>query len=420
MADSPYTKKREFQFRGPQSSEDYNSMTEEQFKDLVFLYNKTANVDFDMNNGFIASVKDTLGISQYLDTLETRIASLEGTNGSIAFTSDSQIDNDRFNSIPSFVVNATDRCTYHNNYNMVTLPKVASSSMSKIKFVNTDGTYYLPTSLEMLVTPVTNTADNSSAVIDTSQPFNAVTAKAGKVWERNVITTSANLADGAQCYLFVRIPTDLSSVSDTNGISFTPFPLKNVDVLEIAYSTSANVALGTFGSDWTVLNSTSIYYNAPGAAGNIAPGAWSGDEILKSGQKSFYFDPLPMTAVRIKLRQKNYYNELSKYIYSYGLSKLDIRYDKFLDTGKTIIRFDAPDTKTITNVTAMQPQIWNVAESLVSSVFSYRVIWETSFNSGTYTLTPVPLSKRVWVEVTLRKTTSGGTPSLSGLIMKYS
>lgn len=419
MADSPYTQKREFQFRGPASSEDYNSRIEENYKDLVYLYNKVGNTNFDMDNGFVAFVKDLLGLSQAMDDLDTRISALEKSSTTIPFVSDTQIDTDRFNGIPNFAISTTDRCTFQSNYNLLTLPQVISSSMSKIKFVGGDGSNYLPTSLEMLVTPITSTADNSNAVIDTSQPFNAVISKPGKVWERNVLAPTPDSVNGAQCYLYIRVPDDLSAVSDTNSISFTPFPLKTVDVLEIAYSTDANVSLGTLGSQWTVLNNTAIYYNAPGAAGNVAPGGWSGDEILNSGQKNFYFDPKPVTAVRIKLRQKNYYNEQSKFVYSYGMSKLDVRYDKFLDTGKTMIRFDAPTGKTISNVTGLTPQMWNVPENQVSSCFSYRVIWETSFGSNSYTTTPVPFSKRVWVEVTLNKTRDGGTPALSGLIMKY-
>jgi hypothetical protein len=84
-----------------------------------------------------------------------------------------------------------------------------------------------------------------------------------------------------------------------------------------------------------------------------------------------------------------------------------------------MIRFDAPSTDTISSVTSVTPQIWNTPEYLVDDVFSYRVIWETSFNSGSYTLTPVALSKRVWIEVTLKQTPDQGTPALSGLILKY-
>jgi hypothetical protein len=419
MADSPYTLKRLTQSRGPDSSEDYNARLEENFKDLVYLYNKLHQLDADLGYGLLIFLKNQMGIGAYLTDLQARVEVLEAAiPDSIPFISEEQIDTDLFDNT-IFAVNAVDRCTYNETHNLVTLPIVPTSSMSKIKFTNNDGTYSIPSSFETLVVPITSTADNSSAVIDTSQPYAAVVGHAGKVWERNVITSAPD-ADGAQMYLYVKIPDDLSAVADTNAISFTPFPFLTVDILEIAYSTDVNVTLGSAGSNWTIFNSAQTYYNAPGAAGHIIPGGWSGDAIINASSQLFYFDPKPITAIRIKFRQENYHTESTKTIYSYGLSKLDIRYDKFTSSGKTIIRFDAPGASTISSVTSVMPYIWNVPEYQVGDIFSYRVIWETSFESGSYTLTPVPSSQRVWIEVTLNETPAKGSPALSGLILKYS
>lgn len=418
MPDTPYTQRRTDRFRGP-TSEDENLKLEEHFKDLVYLYNSVNQVADDNEKSFLAFIKDLIGLNQALTGLDVRLTALEAASNTISFTSETQIDNDRFNAT-SYAVNSVDRCYFHQNNNVTTLPLVSSSSMSKIKFTNPDGTYTIPPSLEMYIASNPSSADNGSAVIDTSQPYNAIVGTPGKVWERNVIVSAPNATYGAEMYFYVKVPNDLSTVADTNSISFTPFPMKMVDILEIAYSTDVNVSLNSSTTTWTVFNSSMIYYNAPGSPGNIIPGGWSGDEILSSAAKLFYFDPKPITAIRFKIRQKNYFIEGNKTIYTYGLSKLDIRYDKFLDSGKVIIRFDAPAGDTISNVTGITPQIWNVPEYNISDVFSYRVIWETAYNSNIYTLSKVPSSQRVWIEVTLNKTPNGGTPALSGLILKYS
>lgn len=99
------------------------------------------------------------------------------------------------------------------------------------------------------------------------------------------------------------------------------------------------------------------------------------------------------------------------------MSKLDVRFDKFIDSGKAIIKFDAPVNTTINSITSVQPQIWNVPEYFVDNVFSYRVLWQTE--SSTFTTQPVPQSSSVWVEVTLNRTPGGGTPVLSGLLLSY-
>ena len=418
MSNTPYTQKRTERIRGPQS-EEQNKRIEENYKDLVYLMNKMANLEYDLSNGYLAFIKDLMFIANAIEDFDQRLAILEAQNNSVAFFSEDQLDTSRFDGT-AYEVSVVDRCTYHRPYHILSLPQVTSSSISKVKFSNGDGTFSVPSNLEMLVSPVSTTADSSSAVIDTSNPFDAVIGKAGKVWDRNVIVASPDLTDGAQCYLYVKLPEDVSAIPETNCLSFTPFPLKSVDILEIAYSTDTNISLGTLGTQWTVLNNETIYYNVTEAVGKIAPGAWDGDEILESGPKKFYFEPKAVTAFRIKLRQLGYVVEDTSYIYSYGLANFDARYDKFLSTGKVIIRFDAPDSDTISSITSVTPQMWNVPEYLVDSCFSYRVIWETSYDSDTYTLTPVALSQRVWLEITLNSLPDGGTPSISGVVVNYS
>jgi hypothetical protein len=196
------------------------------------------------------------------------------------------------------------------------------------------------------------------------------------------------------------------------------FPLKSTDILSIDYTTSAFPKLDNTES-WVALNDVGRYSGEEEAIGELPPGGWNGDEIFDAGPKMFYFDPKPITAFRVKLQQKNYFTESGAFVYSYGLSKLDIRYDKFLTTGKSIIRFDAPIGSTISSIEEISPKIWNIPLHLLDDAFSIRTIWETSYNSGTYTLTPVPFSTRVWLEVTLNQTTSGSTPAITGLDISY-
>lgn len=414
-----HTQQRFYQYRGPDSSEDYNNRIEENYKDLVYLYNLSEKLSGLIDAGSSSALKNLNALVRHIDVLEARIAALEANDNTISMTSNSQVDNNRFNST-AYNITSSLRCSYLGNDDGLTLPKIESSSVSKLKFYDSAGVKeIIPSSVETLVVPISSSADTSSSVIETSQPYHAITSKPGVVWERNVITSTPDLVDGAQMYFFVRIPDELTASADSNCLVFSPFPAFNVDVLEISYSVDPNVKLGN-ASTWTPFNYDQIYYQADGASGNLIPGGWSGDEIVNCGPKIFYFDPKPITAIRMKLRQNNYFTKGANYIYSYGLSSLDIRNDKFLDTGKCIIRFDAPASDTISSVTSVTPYIWNVAESFVNDVFSYRLIWETSYNSGVYTTSSVPLSKRVWVEVTLNKTLDGGTPQLTNLVLNYS
>ncbi len=418
MPDTPYTQAKNFQYRGPQRSEDFNEMKEQQMADLVFLYNKINQVDFDSDKKFSADSKNLVMLARMLDNFETRIEVLEGGLNRLNVKSQDQIDNARFDSVPAYTVASADRLNYDTVYGFITLPREEAASISKMRYENEDGTFGISSFLEMNVVTDGSSADDSDATIDTSPPYYAVQNLTGKIWERNVIRANVD-PDGAILYLYVKLPEDLFVNDSLNNIQFTPFPMYGVDVLDVSYTTTTSPQLTSSGT-WIPLNQSGDYFDENEAIGHIPPGGWSGDTILNSGMKSFYFDPRSVTAFRIKLRQLNYFVEGGQYIYTYGLSKLDARLDKFSSTGKTIIKFDIPSGDTISSVDALIPKIWNVSASEVDDIVSTRVIWETSYNSGSYTLSPVPFSRRVWVEVTLNETLNGGTPVLSDLILEYS
>ncbi len=419
MSISPYTQKRTAQDRGPQQSDDYNARVEENYRDLMYLYNHSATLRNDMEGSFSAVFKQLLSITTQINQFDTRLDALEAGGNTLVFSSYEQIDTDRFNSANggTYNVPAVDRLSYQKNYNALTLPYLSDSSLSKLRFTNDDGTYNVANGLEVLVVPVAASADAGTAVVETSSPYDAILGRTGRVWERNVLANATH-ANGAQCYMYVRIPNELSITGTANSISFTPFPVFDVDVMEIAYATDPHISL-TSTTGWTMMNEDDWYINNNEAVGHIPPGAWTGDAILNSGPKLFYFEPEPITAIRFMLRQNSYYTRGTQYLYTYGLADLDVRYDKFLGTGKTIIRLDAPSGDVINNITSVSPKVWNVAQSNLNAVFDYRVIWETAFNSGSYTLTPVSASQRVWLEITLHEVSPGYTPSLTSVLVNY-
>lgn len=418
MSLTPYTQKRSLQHRGPQTSQDYNARIEENYRDLAFLYNAIEQTRNDSQAAYSAIFKQLYSISQALNQIDARVDVLEeAEEQALVFSNHEQIDIARFDGTPFELPSGVDHLSWHPRFGMLTLPYVSSNSVSKIKYFNPDGTFNLANGLEVLVTPDLDSADDASATVESSSPFDAIQARPGLVWERNVIANGAD-PNGAVCDLFIRIPDELSVIANSNCILLNPYPAFGTDVMGVWYSTDPSVSL-TGTSTWTELNEGNWYVNNTEAVGYLPPGAWAGDEILDSGPKIFYFAPKAITAIRIRLRQNVYYQRGDKYLYSYGLSDVDVRYDKFLSTGKTIIRLDAPDGHVINAIDSVFPKIWNVSQAMLNDVFSYRVIWETSYNSGNYTLSPVSNSQRVWIEVTLDQAVSGHTPVLSSLIANY-
>jgi len=428
MSDALYSRMEHAQYRGPAMSDRYNERVDKAYRDLVMLLNKIGLADEDAKARFSNLVKTHFSMAKALEDLKSRTLALESitelANGTsldpyrkITFFNESIIDSDRFNGT-TYEVSTNNRCSIDTRHGVMTLPKVYSSSVSKFGYTDSIGNFVVPATFETRAVGVSGTADSAGASISTSEASNVAKDEPGKVWERNVLAKSPN-ANGALVNLYVRVPEDLSITPKANAVVVHPYPMMGCDLEGVYTSSQQNINLSE-NDAYTALNSAQYYDNDNYSVGWSPPGSWNGDKIASCGPKIFYFDPKEVNALKVSLRQRQYFFENNLYIYSYGLSFLDLRYDKFLKNGKTILKLQAPSGKTFSRITDVSPQIYNVSEAEIQDVFSYRVIWETSSNSGTYTLNPVPLSNRVWFEVTLNETINGGTPSLSGLKVEYS
>jgi len=415
------------QHRGPATSDNYNQRVERAYRDLVMLLNKVGLADEDARLRFVALAKNHFSLMKTLEELKSRIVALEDVTElesgeeiskyKLLTFFNSSLDESSLFDNTSFEINQSNRCSIDSRHGVMTLPKIFSSSISKLGYKDQYNNFILPQSFESLASGVAGSADSGSALISSSDVYNSVKDEPGKVWERNVIVNTANV-NGAKVNLYSKVPEDLSVTTKANAIVVHPYPMMGCDLLGV-YTSQRQVINLNENDQYVPVNYQDFYESNADSVGWIAPGAWSGDTITACGPKIFYFDPKEVNAIKISLRQNDYYFDNNKYIYSYGLSFLDLRYDKFLTTGKIMLRFDAPTGKTISSIDSVQPNIYNVSEAELPYVFSYRVIWETAV-PGTYTLTPVPFSSHVWIEVSLNETIRYGTPSLSGLKVEYS
>lgn len=427
MSDALYSRMESAQYRGPATSDNYNRRVESAYRDLVMLLNKIGLADEDARLRFSALAKNHFSLMKTIEDLKTRISALEDvttlesgeqiSSYKLLTFFDSSLDqSSTFNDTP-FAINPSNKCSIDTRHGVMTLPKISSSSLSKFGYKDNYGNFILPASFEALASGIVGTADSGSALIQSSDVYNSVKDEPGKVWERNVILTSPN-SSGASVNLYAKVPSDLAVTPKANAIVVHPYPMTGCQLVGV-YTSSQQVINLNDNDAYTPLNSQDFYEGNDESIGWIAPGAWAGDAISACGPKIFYFDPKEVNAVKVRLKQNDYFFENNKYIYSYGLSFLDLRYDKFLTTGKIILRFNAPPGKLINSIDSVTPNIYNVSEAELPSVFSYRVIWDTGV-AGTYSLNPVFGSTHVWIEVTLNETVRYGTPSLSGLKVEYS
>ena len=416
MSDILNTKKRDYQYNGPVESSDYNSRIEENYKDLVFLYNKANLLDNKLAQAFERVIKDNISLTLYLTDLESRIKALENTSKQISLSSYSQLDYATF-AATSFAINSTNLLTFDPTYNIVTLPRVSSSSFSKLKFANATSGQVVPDFFKARVDNSYAGVDTANAVIDTTPIYNCILDYPDKVWKRNIVAASGS-ASSAQMMLYVKIPTESAGSSKTNMIKLNPYPAFGSDIVSIEYTTKSSPSLSD-SDGWYPLNRYGYYDGVTSAIGKVAPGGWStagADSIKNAGPMAFIFADLDITAIRIKFNQRNYTTETNKNIYTYGLSDLDIRYDKYLPTGKMLIKY-TPPSGTISQVTSVVPKIYNIPQSMLNTAFSYRIIYKSG---STYTLSNPGSSNSIWIEVTLNMLDDNTPPVLTDLIITYS
>lgn len=416
MSEILNTKKRDYQYNGPVESSDYNARIEENYKDLVYLYNKSEIIDNKLSQAFERVLKDHQFLAVAIKDLDDRIKALESAANVVSIHSFSQLDYSSFVNT-SFAVSTTDLLSFDPVYNIITLPKVTSSSFSKLKFSSANAGQIIPNFFKAKVDNSLPGVDSPGAVIDTTPIYNAILDSPEKVWKRNIIASSSSSA-GAQMWLYVKVPNESAGSAKTNMIKFNPYPTFGTDILSVEYTTKQNPALNS-SDGWFPLNKNGYYDGDSSAIGKVPPGGWdvtASDAVRNSPPLAFVFSELDITAIRIKFIQRNYFQELSKYVYTYGLSDLDIRYDKYLTSGKTIIKFTPANGDLISQITNVTPKIYNVPQSLLSTAFSYRIIYN---DAGVYTTSNPGTSNSVWIEITLNMLDDKTPPVLNDLIIEY-
>jgi hypothetical protein len=416
MSEFIYTQKKPQQYHGPLNSSDLNERYEQNYADLVYLYNKYGVLDKKLSEIIERIIKDNIYMSSAVLDLFDRIRSLESQNtNQLSLFSSQQIDASPFIST-QYALSTSEAMQFDEHYNQLKLPSVSGSSHSKIKFINPTKGQVIPDFLDTRIDSNLPGGDGTGAVVETTPVQYAFLDQPDKVWRRNVILNTPNPL-GVSMYLYVKIPSSSIGSTLSNRISLSPYPLNGVDIVKIEYTTRPNPTLSDSDS-YLPLNNLGIYDSNYDAIGKVPPGGWStagSDTVVNSGPLNFYFAEKNITAVRVLIRQRNYIVENNKYVYTYGLSNFDILYEKFLPNGRTFIRFTAPEGKTINEIYNVSPKIYNVSQSVLSKVFQYRVFYK---NGSSYTLNNPGTSNEVYIEVSISMLDDKNPPVLSDLIIQ--
>jgi len=416
MADIINTRKRDYKYNGPVNSSDYNLRVEENYNDLVFLYNKAKSTDVKLASAFERVIKDNIFLSNAISDLEDRVSDLESNESKMSLSSFSQLDYSSFVDT-SFAVSGSELLHFDPIYNYITLPKIRSSSYSHIKVGTSGNGQMVPDYFKAKLDVTFPGVDSSAALVETTPIYNSFLDSSEKLWYRNVIADTPSAA-GAQMMLYVQVPVQFSGATKSNCIKLNPYPFFGTDIVLIEYTTKQNPTLSQ-SDGWLPLNSNGLYDGSSEAIGKVAPGGWEisgSDAIRNSGPLIFYFGEKDITAIRIKFIQRNYIYEAPKYVYTYGLSDMDVRFDKFVSSGRTMIKYTPKNGDLINSITNVTPKIYNVPLSLIDDAFSYRILYS---NGSAFSTSNPGSSSSVWIEVTLNMLDDNTPPVLTDLVVDY-
>lgn len=124
MSEYIYTQKKPIQYHGPISSTDFNERIEENYADLVYLYNKYGVLDKKIKETIERIVKENIFLTAALSDLRDRIKNLESINtNQLSIHKKTQVDVSPFIGT-SYAISASQALEFNDYYNHITLPMI--------------------------------------------------------------------------------------------------------------------------------------------------------------------------------------------------------------------------------------------------------------------------------------------------------
>lgn len=404
MSDFPSLQQRYVPYRGGASSETFNKTVEESFYDLNNLFNLLSDQDAAVTEAqSIFSVQTTFQQIR-MDTLQAEIDTLKGqledlqaatsgykeTLGVGKVTLDATLDSSQLASIDA-------------QYNVITLP-VSGDMTSKVYLY--DGALkqaFQPSTLKVAVEP----AADGTTIVETDAK-RAFDGDANTYWHRKYYFAHDDSTASVTAEVTVTLPYDIISNRDINMIYLNPFPLNTLIIDKVEYR---------LNGDWTLL---------PGfptdQLGNPVP-------YQNTGYLKFHFPSVPMSEVRITVRQPHWVMEGNQKVFHVGLQEVGVFYVGYqTGVGKFQIPLVLRGKAGSHMITGIVPNFVNDGAlsdktDNKTSLFSYTVYQVDATGALTYTKDSLPIvvsTDTIMIKISIfRDPQTQATPALESITIKY-
>lgn len=409
----PISEKREAQFRGPSSSEDFNKWMDDNYYDLIQLFNFATEYGIEIPRNMEMLVVENITLQKKLNSLQSLI-----DNITKALTSENKVLYKSFASSATFA-DSTDgiNLEHDTDFGLLKIPHV--QEISKIYLVDLNKQNFIPKTFQAKVYESLEPIDISVATIEPgiglikvadgdSDLLNAFDGDKSSFWLRKTsippnVTPNTSASEVYFC-IELELPINIINHTRANILTIDPTPLSSITLLDIYYRTV---------NDWQRLPS----YPTKEIGGQIQP-----VEINDLGRMKFCFPTRDVVGVRIYCKQSNWFLENEMRNFYYGFRNIDVKYMAFrTKTSKIRVAFDIPDQeKMFTSILSVKP-IFSDGSIVGSDLFSvYKIHYNLAGQDREANLgEPLPAGvQRVYVEIGLMLS-SQVSPLLSGLVMEY-
>lgn len=287
-------------------------------------------------------------------------------------------------------------------------------------------------SIQIDVTSVIDAVDYEAGYVKLSEgnPENAFNGDNQSYWQRKVEFDLDSDVEEVQVELTVRVPDQANT--EANALYIRPYPVSQVDILDLGISADLSSA-----------------FSPPGNSYPAFPTVLPENPIDNARDTRFFISTQSVQRIRIRLRQRNWYEENGRKVFSYGLQELGLQLSEFDKTYSAtaalgdnhtfITKFTCPTDKSFKGLHIFETtpdytkDINNMRFKVATTNDGNNIKWDSSVNSSPQSLVqPIDLggsSSELYVITTLNYIEtapvgssfySGTTPVLNSIGIQYS
>ncbi len=316
----PTSKDGVARYRGPTSSEQYNTSEDEKYLEIVELY-RQSNLNLqNLTEAHQIVLAENTSLHNYLMMLERKVVELEKQFDNI----ESSAPYDPIFSKTGFVQDMKTvypnisqengesglRCDVDLNYRYATIPLI--HQIPKTHTINeNNNTVVIPNELKLKIGR-TNTKGN----VTDNDLYNCFNGNNDSYWQRTVSYNIADCPEYEDAIVEIELPSHLVNNLDINTIQIHPHPERGVQIknVEIQYNNAWITIQGFIQPDLAAVNSN-----------EYAP------------RKKWFFPSVPVQKIRITLLQKNPIDLKGKKVFVLGAQEIGVYLTMFEPGGGTIL-----------------------------------------------------------------------------------